>query len=213
MKKRIVLFLIIFTSFFLLVSCIDSSDDLNDNNNGDTDNGTEVNEFDSAVKKFEDNNYEVKIDVLGYGDLITSNTMSFDGNFSKYEDENYIEIYERDNTNIIVYTKVGEEWIKSSTEIDINEQLNFYKNFTKNMFELTDGKYTLTDKDDMVVMGFVNELDFDLDINTIELESLKITIENNSFKMIDMRININSYIYTINLHFSNFGNVTINAPK
>lgn len=215
MKKRILVFLTIIMSLFLLVACNNNSEDPNDNNgdNGDIDNGDQISEFEEALLRFEDNNYEVTIDILGYGELITTNKMSFDGNLSQYEDENYTEIYERKDNIVTIYTKVAEEWVKSQEDNPIKQELGFYKDFTENMFSANNGTYTLINEDDEIILDFIGELDLDLEINTVELENFKLVIENDFFETIELKLNINSYVYTIKLTFANFGNIELNVPK
>lgn len=215
MKKRLLVFFTIIMSLFLLVACRNNAEDPNGNNgdNGDVDNGDQVSDFESAILKFKDNNYEVIIDILGYGDLITTNKMSFDGSLSQYEDENFIEIYERKNEVINIFTKVADEWVKREETNPFNEQLGFYKNFTEDMFSVSGENYSLVDEENEVVFDFINELEFDLEINTIELESFKLTIKDKVFESIELKLNINSYVYTIKLTFGNFGNTEINLPK
>lgn len=213
MKKRISIFLVIIMSFFLLVACEKTPDNSNGNNGDNNDNDNQVDVFESALLKLEDNNYEVLIEILGYGELITTNKMSFDGNVSQYEDENYIEIYEKTNDKIKVYTKVSDDWVTREEEIPTSQGLDFYKAFTKEMFNVNGDSYSLVNEDDQVVMGFIENLDFDLEINTVELDRFQLVIKDGIFSEIDMRLNINSYIYTIKLTFGNYGVTKINVPK
>lgn len=204
--KKLLLFIGIITTSFLLIACDDI--DYNDNGNEQPDVLT-IEDLKVALQKFDDKNYELKVVINYYNQTEATLYIRVDGDITHFIiNEDNDEYYVRDGRNLLAYIKDGNKYYVETINERQNKELLLFNNLDENWFEIKDDIFVLEATYLPEIKAIVN-LGDDYEIDAVKLE----LSDDGTLSFLEIKLDRLGYVYYYRFNVGKYGEVSLELPE